>query len=194
MKLLKGEPLLFDMDCIIVNMLPYWLDIYNELSGENIQAKDITEYEIRHFVKDPDLFDAILHEEGFFLPMKPMPGAVKYMRKLIDEGHDIVVLTQAPRNSDHGEKEKKEWIKKYFPKYERANMIFAHRKDLVDGVLLFDDKPSHLIHWKERHPKGITATIEFPYNKGAPCDVRFVNQRTAWREFYDFIQSCTVGR
>ena len=107
MKINFKKPMLIDMDCILVNMLPYWLDIYNEMSGEDISPKDITEYEIRNLVKEPEMFDEILHEEGFFVGIKPMPGAVKYMRKLIDEGYNIVILTQAPRNSDYAIKEKR---------------------------------------------------------------------------------------
>jgi len=179
--------LLIDMDCILVNMLPYWLDIYNEMSGENISSKDITEYEIRNFVKEPDLFDKILHEEGFFTNMKPMPGAVKYMRKLIEEGFDIVILTQPPRKSAYAVKEKTDWLGKYFPEYDPANIVFCHRKELIDGDILFDDKPAHLVDWKKYHPRGTTITIEYPYNKDAPADVRFANQRNAWREFYELM-------
>jgi 5'(3')-deoxyribonucleotidase len=186
---MNKKPLLIDMDCILVDMLPWWLGEYSRLSGEKITLRNIVEYEVRNLISNPSLFDKILHTRGFFSNLPPMPGAVKYLNKLIEEGYDIVILTQPPRKADYAIKEKRIWMQRYFPSYGLANMVFAHRKDLVDGCLLFDDKPSHLEHWKDAHPEGITATIEYPYNRSAPVDKRFTNRRNAWKKFYEWVTS-----
>jgi 5'(3')-deoxyribonucleotidase len=192
MKLNKKKPLLIDLDCIVVDMLPRWLEQYNQKAGENIQMEDITEYEVRKFLKKPKVFTDILYQRGFFLYMPPMPGAIKYLKKLIGEGYDIVILTQAPSDSDYGEKEKKAWIRHHIPEYDISDLIFAHRKEVVMGSILFDDKPSHLSNWKKKNPRGITATIDYPYNQGENCDIRFMDRKTAWQEFYEFIKKIST--
>lgn len=187
LNLIERPPtLLIDMDCILVDMGQYWLDIYHKEGGEKINYNSLTEYYMTKAVKDPSLLLKILHREGFFANMKPMPGAETYMNLLIDRGFDVVILTQPPRGpSVYAVKEKMEWVQKYIPKYDIDNMIFCHRKELVCGDVLFDDRPSHLINWKRHHPKGITATIVYSYNKNVPVNLRFKNKQTAWEEFYE---------
>jgi 5'(3')-deoxyribonucleotidase len=170
-------------------MMPFWLKEYSKRSGELIKTKVLNTYWLRQIVSKPEIIDEILHEEGFFLDKPAMPGAVYYLRKLMeDDRFDVVVLTQPPRRADHAVREKRIWMQGRFPKYELSNMIFAHRKDMVRGDLLFDDCPDHIVGWKKRNPRGITATINYNYNLDTPCTVRF-NKRVAWEEFYDFVTS-----
>lgn len=181
--------LLIDMDCILVDMGQYWLDVYREAGGEKVDFNDVVEYDMTKAVKDPFLFLNVLHREGFFVNMKPMPGAEKYMDMLIDKGFDVVILTQPPRNSVYAVREKTEWVQKYIPKYDTSNMVFCHRKELVHGDVLFDDRPSHLINWAAKHRKGITATIVYSYNKNTFVNLRCRDKQTAWEEFHDRIVS-----
>jgi len=184
----KINTILVDMDCILVNMLLAWLKRYNELSGEHISVKDIVRYEVRNFIKKPNLLEVALHEKGFFLDLPPMPGAVKYFQKLLDDGYDVVIVTQPPRKADYAIAEKRQWIQQRFPNYDLSNMVFCHRKNLIRGDLLIDDRPSHLLEWNAVNPKGIIATIEHPYNKEVKVDVRFQDRHTAWKEFYQYVK------
>jgi 5'(3')-deoxyribonucleotidase len=101
----------------------------------------------------------------------------------------LVIVTQPPRKADFAIKEKRQWIKDRFPDYDLSNMIFAHRKYLIDGAVLFDDKPSHLQEWKENHPRGLTVTVEYPYNTDASSDMRFYSKASAWKQFYSYVKS-----
>jgi 5'(3')-deoxyribonucleotidase len=184
----RVHTLLIDMDCILVDMLPAWLERYNKLSREKVLVKDIEEYEVRKFIQKPGLLDDALHEKGFFRNLSPMPGATKYFQKLLDDGYDVVIVTQPPRKADYAIKEKRDWIKEYFPEYDLSNMVFCHRKNLIRGDLLFDDKPGHLLEWKAMNPKGLICTIQYPYNKEAQVDARFEDKRSGWREFYEFVK------
>lgn len=183
----KKKRLLIDMDCIMVDMMPYWLSEYNRRSGENIRMKDLNTYWLRTIVSKPEIIDEILHEEGFFLDKPLMPGAGEYFERLVAEDRfDVVVLTQPPRRADHSVREKRIWMNKRFPNFEPFNMMFGHRKELVRGDLLFDDCPDHLINWKKANPKGVLATITYPYNEGTKVDVRF-DRESAWKDFYHFV-------
>ena len=183
-------PILIDMDETMVDMVQYWLDAYNDRTGnlDFLSYEDIVKYDITNFTNNPDIFLDILHEEGFFVDMEPMPGAVKFFQKLLNDGYDVVIVTQVPRKSKFAIQEKRGWIKRYFPEYDLSGMVFAHRKELVSGSILFDDNPNHLVKWKKKNPNGLTATIDCPYNRGVECDARFTDRQAAWRLFYEFVR------
>jgi len=183
---LSKLPILLDLDQIVVDMLPGWLDEYSKRTGEKITLDDITTYWIRKLVSYPDVIDDILHEEGFFLKHPPMPGVVKYLTKLIKQEHNIVIVTRSPRKSEHAFVEKRAWVRKYFPDFPMENIIFSGLKELIRGSLLFDDCPDYLESWSLTNPGGITATIDHPYNKDTYCDWRYYKE-TAWEDFYEDI-------
>jgi hypothetical protein len=54
-------------------------------------------------------FDGTLHDGTYFNIGMPKPGAVKYMKKIKDEGHYIIIWTC--REGDKQQK-MKEWLKK----------------------------------------------------------------------------------
>jgi 5'(3')-deoxyribonucleotidase len=189
---MKKKVLLIDMDCILVDMMPYWLSEYSRRSGESIRLKDLDTYWLRTVVEKPEIIDEILHEEGFFLDKPLMPGAREYFQKLIeDDRFDVVVLTQPPRRADHSVREKRIWMEERFSDFEQTNMMFGHRKELVapSGDLIFDDCPDHLIACKKANPEIITATITYPYNEDVKVDKRFDDRVTAWEDFFNFVKS-----
>jgi 5'(3')-deoxyribonucleotidase len=182
---MKKPTLLIDLDCTLVDMLPAWLKRYNVIKGTNVQVSDIKEYDVGLVCTDQKVLYDILDEPGFFFHMSPMPDAVKYFQKLLDDGYDLVVVTQPPRRADLAIHDKRSWMKTYFPSYDLSNMIFCHRKSLIAGDVLFDDKPSHLVEWKESHPNGLTATIDWPFNR-VKADFRG-SLENGWQEFYSWI-------
>ena len=81
----KLKTLLIDLDCITVDMLPPWLKRYNEICNTNVTVEDIKEYDVGKVCVNEKVLYSILDEPGFFFNMEPMPGAVKYLQKLIDD-------------------------------------------------------------------------------------------------------------
>jgi 5'-nucleotidase len=182
----KRKTCLVDLDCTLVDMLPSWLRRYNEITEEKVQVSDVKDYDVGLVCTNQKVLYDILDEPGFFFNMKPMPGAVKYFQKLLDEGFDLVVVTQPPRRVDLAVRDKRRWMKKHFPNFELMNMIFCHRKSLIRGDLLFDDKPSHLLEWKAENPKGLLATLDWQFNK-VKVDFRG-SLDNGWEEFYHFVK------
>jgi len=179
---------LVDMDNIMVDMVKTWLLRYNEIKGTNCILDDIKDYDVGKLCTDTETLYAILDEEGFFYNLDPIPGAVEYFQKLVDEGYDMVVVTQPPRprRADRAIYDKRRWMKKYFPNFDSSNVVYCHRKDIIRGDILFDDRPSHLADWKNMNPSGITATLLYRYNRDCLCDWKFP-LKTGWKEFYDAI-------
>ena len=185
---MKNKPiLLVDMDQILVDTVPSWIRQYEILSGDKVSTDQLKIYDFGTTVKYPELFHGMIDVPGFFYNLPPIPHAVDYFSQLLgNDRYEVIVLTQPPRRADYAIKEKRDWLQLYFPNIDLTKIIFTHKKHLVRGDLLFDDKPSHLIEWKKYNPEGKTATIEYPYNFGTKVDFSF-EKETAWIEFYEVI-------
>ena len=181
------KTLIIDLDNTTCSMVDEWLRQYNLKSGENIKEEDIKDYNIRKYVKDIELLDNIIAEEHFFYNLLPLPNAIHYLQKLIDEGYDVVIATQPPRVADYAIKDKRKWIKKHLPSYDLSNAMYCHRKELLRGDVMFDDNPHHLSAWKKNNPQGIAVGIEWSYNKGMPCDL-LLSVDKGWEDFYNFVK------
>lgn len=180
--------ILLDLDGIIVDMLGPWLRQYEIITGEKIPVSDIVSWDATIGASYPEVLNSLLEKPGFFRNLPPMPGAQKYLSKLIEENnHEIIILTQPPRKSDYAVRDKRLWMQDYFPNFDITNMIYAHKKYLVRGDVLFDDKPSHLALWKHENPESVTATIDYPYNRNDKSDWRW-GTKNAWRCFYEAIK------
>lgn len=189
----KINTILLDMDNITVDMLPCWLRQYWALTGEKLVEANVTQWDAPSLVKHPEIMEGLLELPGFFYNLPIMPYAKEYINKLIADGYEVIFLTQPPRRADHAVKDKRAWILSHFPKFDMTNVIFAHKKYLIKGDVLFDDRPTHLNEWKKHNPQGIAAMIEYPYN--TPPRWNFVNydwsfkdKSTAWEEFYNLIK------
>lgn len=192
-KPVKTRTLLVDMDCILVDMIPPWLDRYNEECGTNVTVDDIKDYDMGLVCKNEKVFYGILQEPGFFHDMRAMPGAISGMRQLIELGYDIKILTRPPDQCRDGIADKQLWIKERFPELATMrNQVFTAAKDIVWGDLLFDDCPDHLIHWKERWPNSIAATLDWQFNRKPEVN-KVISFRgdlngKGWSDFVDFVR------
>lgn len=177
--------ILIDMDGIIVDMLGSWLRTYEVITGEHVSVSDIKNWNVGSFVKHPHVLNSIIETPGFFRSLPSISGAVNYLSKLLkNEKFEVVILTQPPRKADYAISEKMRWIQDFFPGFDLTSIVFAHKKYLIRGDVLFDDRPSHLSEWLKENPNGLTATINYPYNDGCDATWKF-NKDTAWEEFYE---------
>lgn len=179
---------LIDLDATTVDMTKVWLQKYNAaVDGKDpLTVDDLSTWDFFSHVKYPKILAKVLASKGFFYDLEPIKNSISVINKLLNKNVDIVFLTQLPRRSKYAAEDKRKWIKKYFPDFDQRNVIFAHRKELVCGNLLFDDNPEHLINWRNFQNKKdlITASIEYPYNKNTKVNWRFQKNK-AWNDFYE---------
>ena len=76
---------------------------------------------------------------GIFSLMEPMPGAVEVVR-LLARNYDVFILTTSPWNNPTAASDKVQWVKKYMDDVFHKRLIITHRKDLLDGDYLIDDR------------------------------------------------------
>ncbi len=189
---MKEKPiLLIDMDSITVDMTTTWLKIHYERTGERILKKNQSNWAFGKVSKYPKKLNEIYEEKGFFANLPAIGNSPEYITKLIERGADVLFLTQLPRKSEFAATDKRTWIENNIPKFNMRNIIFSHRKYLVNGSLLFDDNPVHLETWKFHNlthhhwPPPITATIQYPYNKNTSVDWVFKTKTRAWKDFFE---------
>ena len=102
-----------------------------------------------------------MYEPGFFRNLKPVAGAQKAVRALINMGYHVEILTQALAESPTCYKEKAEWIAMYFPELiKRINM--TQDKGHFIGEFLIDDNPKK---WKDKFEANGGKFIHYDYTR-----------------------------
>ncbi len=146
--------IILDMDEVIVSFMQPLLDKYNEKHQSNVNMESITSWEL------PPGMTQIFNEQGFFVSLPPLPGAIEGVRKLVEGGHDVIIATSPSRNG-HIAKEKMTWIDIWLPEM-MENLHIVHRKDRLVGDVLCDDRPKFLTDFP-----GWTIMMDKPWNRDA---------------------------
>ena len=76
---------------------------------------------------------------GIFGLMDPMPGAVEAVGK-ISGLYDVYILSTAPWDNPSAWADKLMFVRRWFPEVFRKRLILSHRKDLLKGDFLIDDR------------------------------------------------------
>jgi len=167
--------ILVDMDGVLCNLIEKWFRLYNKEYGDDLSIEKLVEWGPHRFARAGSAVYKYLSQPGFFRDLSPIPGAVEGVRSLMERGHDVVVVTAARR----GHRDKLEWLRQRLPFLDTRNIVFAHRKELVRGDVLFDDAPHNLEAFA---PFGQPVAMAYPYNEGVGCP----RVRT-WSEFLAFV-------
>ena len=78
---------------------------------------------------------------GVFRNLDPIEGAIEAVRKLhASEEYELFIATTAPWNNPTALSDKKHWIERHFGDIFRKKIVFTHRKDLLLGDYLIDDR------------------------------------------------------
>ena len=179
-----------DMDDVLVELLDQWLFELNKISKYHREHKDIINWDIKLAYPDltPEQIYKPLSDTFMWENIKPIKNAYKYMKKLIEEGHEIYVATSSYPNSFFIKTEC--CLLKHFDFLTPKNLICIHDKYLLDGDILFDDYHENL-----RKFKGVKILKDAPYNRD--CDYECYNFRVskenAWKEFYTIVQELMEG-
>ena len=78
---------------------------------------------------------------GIFEHLELLPGAKEAIHHLhLSEQYDLFILTTAPWDNPSAWMHKRLWIETHFGKIFYKKMIITHRKDLLVGDYLIDDR------------------------------------------------------
>lgn len=164
---MKKYKITIDMDEVLCHFMPKLVELYS------IDISEVTSWNIDKHM--PGATETI-SIPGFYYDLKPLDGAVDGMKKLIEDGHDVVITTASPKSSRYAYEDKREWVMKYLPFFDMNNFISAHRKDLIGCDIMFDDGPHNIASFK-----GKTVLMKRPWNDNVVDIADHVVE--SWEEF-----------
>lgn len=81
---------------------------------------------------------------NIFLNLSTIPGAFDAVNKLLcDIRFEIYFLSTAPWNNPSAWTDKRLWLEMLFGEKINRRLILTHRKDLLKGDILIDDRPNN---------------------------------------------------
>jgi len=106
----------------------------------------------------------IMDYPGFYRHLQPMEGGVEAVREAEALGHEVFFVTAPWRTNRSCLQDKADWVAEHFGEKAVDQLIFAKKKHLIIGDILFDDK-SPIEHadqavWTQ-------VFVHQPYNKDA---------------------------
>lgn len=166
--------ILLDQDDILADHDEEIIRRYNKKYKTNFTIEDITCWEIasimgkevEQIMFDPELFKDLPIVEGCYENLK-----ILYESNLFE----FYICTAAHPAAMYN---KYNWIKEYLPFFNKRDVIFTYRKDLINGDLLFDDGPHNIEAFKKD-----VIIMDKPYNRYIKNRDRVHN----WEQFAELL-------
>ena len=98
---MKKLTILVDMDDTIENLCETWAAFLNETHGTTVRTEDILDWDMTKAfptIERSQVYDPLFNEE-MWKRVTPLPGAVEYLKRLIDDGHKVVIVTASHQNT-----------------------------------------------------------------------------------------------
>ena len=142
--------------------------------------EDIKEWELEKAfpnLSESELLAPLIQAE-FWQRVTVKPGAVDIIKKLIQDGHKIYVVTSSSYKTLQAKLDN--CLFKYFPFLNEEDIIITYDKSLIGCDLLLDDAIHNLINFN-----GIKVLFDASYNKNSTVEDFRVN---SWKDFYELVQ------
>jgi 5'-nucleotidase len=201
--------LLIDMDGVTADLLTPWIQWINEnfqdnqLNRHTLEAAGVHPGKLGHFkVTDitqwdtgkatglgPEVFK-FFETPGMFASLEPIPHAVEVLEALHKEGHEIHFVTA----SSTGHEDKLAWVRKHTPFIMPNRVQFVQEKHIVDGDVLFDDRPDTIERASSdrfldsKKPRPVI--MDAPYNRKVKQLASFPVWRVSnWYQFHGLVMA-----
>lgn len=177
--------ILVDMDDTIEQLLVAWVNVANARFGTNVTCEDVTDWDVsRAFpgVSHDEIY-GIISEDDFWKNVEPVPGAAEALKRFIDRGHEVYVVTVTPHEQVKSKMENV--LFKYFPFIDWSHVIITSKKQLLKADILIDDGFHNLVggdYYK--------ILVDAPYNRDfderSEGMVRVFNWEEIEKAVYDY--------
>lgn len=184
--------ILLDMDGITADFFGPLLEEYHRRTGECVPISQITEWDMGKNVSHPDTIFQIFHEHGFFENLPPVSGAIEAIKRFLDLGHEVVIVS-APC-TPHSAAEKIRWCAKHLPFMDPKNLILCHHKYkyTISGDVIVDDNAETASKYVQKNQNSVALTLAYPYNKVHPDPYTLRaegSQEECWKQIAEAIET-----
>lgn len=162
-----------DLDDTVADFFGAVLKEYIERTGDAIVREDITSWDLSQCVKHHEVMRAIFYEPGFFRGLVPLAGAVSAVSALVDDGHEVHIISSACTPHAYGEKA--EWCRQWLPFIPLGRVNISHYKGRYTGDVLIDDGAHNAKAYAANNPDSERMGIAMPHNTSSP-DFTFLGQ------------------
>lgn len=197
---------LLDVDGVFADFSGKYVETIAALFGRSrIEGRGpVDRWEIHHWAEltreEQRVVDELVSScEGWCRSIQPLPGAVEAMARLREEAECIVVT--AAWSGPFWHKERLDWIAEHMG-VDHKHVIFAHRKDRIDGDLILDDKPQNVIDWARAaawrrrgglFPDAMPLLWHTPYNASVKTPPE-IGRVFRWEDVFSAIERMWEGR
>lgn len=179
----ENNKILIDMDDVLVNLHEAWIYALNKSYGLNVSTEDITDWDMTSYFSTLTMEQIFspLSDGDFWYSVKPKDGAVKYVKRLKDDGYQVYVCTTSYYKTL---KEKMDGaLFRYFDYLTWADVIVTSNKQMIDADFLIDDGKHNLVSGKY---KGIL--MDMPHNRKFDEKKYGIVRVHNWEEIYKYIE------
>lgn len=179
--------ILTDADGVLENLTHVWVELLNETYGRDVKYDDIREWDMckafpgltREQVYGMELEDEIYNR------MRPIEGAAEVLKKVIDAGHQLYVVTDTPYQIFKQKMDKV--IFKYYPFLTWKNIIVTSNKKIIKGDVMIDDG-IHNLEGADYEKILVSA----PYNEYYDAEGNGMHRVHSWNEIENVLVNMGV--
>jgi 5'-nucleotidase len=188
--------IIVDIDGIVADTLPYWLDDIYKDTGVEAEEDDIHRWEMHkcHPLNQlalGQIYDR-LQRPGFVANIPLMPWADGNLRDIQNDlGHTVMLVTA--RRGPVSMAETVTWCRTHLPWLPENRLIFAIDKSVIHADVIIDDRPENILDYLAAHPRATALTIGYRYNEHLPAHVkRFKRDGCTWANIRKCIADGTL--
>jgi 5'(3')-deoxyribonucleotidase len=177
---------LVDVDNVLEDLNSAWVDAVNKKYGTSVSPEDIASWDIEKYfngLSRTQVFSP-LHDENFWKSLEPIDGSQVYLKKLIDDGYKVLLVTSSHPDTIQY---KYKFIIKHFPYISFKDIIFTSRKQMVRGDVMIDDAPHNL-----EGGEYLGLLMCSPHNKGYNAEKQGFIRVSNWEQIYNTIKSIVI--
>lgn len=177
--------ILIDMDDTLENLGVAWINWLNKKYGTEVDwFRDVKEWDLTvpFPTLTPQQIYGALSEEEFWDTVTVKENAPLYVKKLIDDGNDIYVVTASWYTTIRAKMER--CLFKYFPFLTWEQVIISSNKQLVQGDIAIDDNPLNL-----EGRNGLCILFNAPHNLNYDDTESDIVRVDNWQSAYLLIKS-----
>lgn len=157
----KQLTILCDIDDVVNNLVEKTLIEYNKKYKDNLELNDITEWDIREFLKpECENFFKEFATNDFLSSLDVQPKAKEIIEKLMKK-HKFYFVSSTYPNHVYA---KDMWLHEKFKGYDSSMLVICRNKHLIHGDILIDDCGDNFV-FDEKSPVKYNLIFDKPWNR-----------------------------